>query len=82
MRFCFKQPELAYGANLVNLDHIIRIFVKIHSTENFSNEDIDAKIRTIVNQWKQNEQFANAVENIKNSSENSMKKKITKLLQI
>ncbi len=80
--FILNKPEFAYGADLVNMDHIIRIFVKIHSTENFSNEEIDAKIRIVVGQWKQNNKFANCVENIKNSSENSIKKKINKLMQI
>ncbi len=79
--FIMAKPDLAYGNNLVNLDQILRIFVKIYSTEKYSNEDIDGKIRNIIIMWKQNEQFLSAVENIKNSSENSMKKKITKLLQ-
>lgn len=80
--FVLNKPESAYAADLVNLDHIVRVFVKIYSSENMSNEEIDEKIRTIVRQWKQNKQFADCVENIKNSSENSMKKKINNLMKI
>jgi len=80
--FIINKPEFSYGANLVNLDQIIRILVKIHSTEKYSNEEIDAKIRSIVNCWKLNEQIMKAIDDIKNSSENPMKKKITKLMQL
>lgn len=80
--FVLSKPEFSLGSEFINLDQILRIFSKIYGTPSFSDESIDEKIRNIISSWKQNLAITQSIENIKNSSEPTMKKKINKLLQL
>ena len=78
--FILNKPEFCYGGNLVNLEYIVRILAKIYATEKFSDEELDLKIKIITSSWKEKENIMVFVENIKNSSEPMIKKKINKIM--
>ena len=78
--FILNKPEFCYGGNLVNMEYIVRILAKIYATEKFSDEELDVKIKIITSSWKEKENIMGFVENIKNSSEPMIKKKINKIM--
>lgn len=79
--FVLNKPEFAYGENLKNYSHIVKVFAKIYASKHFTSEAVDEKIRKIVQSWKENPTFASMLANIVETCDKKQQKKIKKMVQ-
>lgn len=79
--FILNKPDFAYGENLKNYSHIVKVFAKIYASKHFTSEAVDTKIRKIVQTWKDNSTLASMLTNIMETCDKKQQKKIKKMVQ-
>ncbi len=79
--FVLNKPEFAYGENLKNFAHIVKVFAKVFASKLFTSEAVDVKIKKIVQTWKDNATFPSMLANIVETCDKKQQKKIKKMVQ-
>ena len=75
-----KKPDIIFGENNKNVPHIIRILCKVVNTK-YSKDEVDAKIKTILEEMKKNSTLVALVPEAKKGASEKVKKKIKQYLE-
>ena len=75
-----KKPDIIFGENNKNVPHIIRILCKVVNSK-YSNDSVDTKIKTILEEMKKNSALVALVPEAKKGASEKVKKKIKQYLE-
>jgi len=70
-----NMPDMIFGENNKNVPHIIRTLCKVVNTK-YSNDDVDKKIKTILEEMKKNDALVALVPEAKKGASEKVKKRI------
>ena len=70
-----NMPDMIFGENNKNIPHIIRTLCKVVNTK-YSNDDVDKKIKTILEEMKKNDALVALVPEAKKGASEKVKKRI------